>query len=129
MAQIADVSVGASGDFRVDRIVCVLDVGQPLNIFGIEGQVEGAIAWGLTAVLKGGVRFAKGQSLVSNFVDSAVLRMKDSTQVEVHILPSTVPPSGLGEQPVPLVAPAVANALFAATGKRIRRLPIRQIPS
>jgi isoquinoline 1-oxidoreductase beta subunit len=70
------------------------------------------------------VRFAKGQSLLTNFADSAVLRIKDSTQVNVHVLPSTVPPSGLGEQPVPLVAPAVANAIFAATGKRIRRLPI-----
>jgi isoquinoline 1-oxidoreductase beta subunit len=124
MAQIAYVSVGGDGNFRVDRIVCVLDVGQPLNLLGIEGQVESAVAWGLAAVLKGGVRFAKGQSLLTNFADSAVLRIKDSTQVNVHVLPSTVPPSGLGEQPVPLVAPAVANAIFAATGKRIRRLPI-----
>lgn len=124
MAQIADVSVSANGDFRVDRIICIVDLGQPLNVLGIEGQIESAIAFGLAAVLKGGVRFEKGQSLVTNFVDSAVLRIKDSTQVEVHILPSAAPPSGLGEQPVPLVAPAVANALFAATGKRIRRLPI-----
>jgi len=124
MAQIAQVSVDGGGDFRVDRIVCVLDVGQPLNLLGIEAQVESAVTWGLAAVLKGGVRFAKGQSLLSNFVDSAVLRIKDSTQVEVHVLPSTMPPSGLGEQPVPLVAPAVANAIFAATGKRVRRLPI-----
>lgn len=124
MAQIADVTVSANGEFRVDRIVCIVDLGQPLNVLGIEGQIESAIAFGLAAVLRGGVRFEKGQSLLTNFVDSAVLRIKDSTQVEVHILPSTEPPSGLGEQPVPLVAPAVANALFAATGKRIRRLPI-----
>ena len=124
MAQIADVSVGRGGDFRVDRMVCVLDVGQPLNLLGIEAQVESAVTWGLAAVLKGGVHFAKGQSLLTNYVDSAVLRIKDSTRVEVHALPSTVAPSGLGEQPVPLVAPAVANAIFAATGKRIRRVPI-----
>ena len=125
MAQVAEVSVAAGGAFQVDRIVCVLDVGQPLNVLGIEGQVESAIAWGLSAVLKGGVRFEKGQSLLTNFTEPSVLRMKDSTKAEVHILASTVPPSGLGEQPVPLVAPAVANAIFAATGKRIRRLPIR----
>lgn len=124
MAQVAEVSVGQHGQFHVDRIICVVDLGQPLNLLGIRGQIESAIAWGLGAVLKGGVRFENGQSLLTNFVDAAVLRIKDSTQVEVHVLPSTKPPSGLGEQPVPLVAPAVANALFAATGKRIRRLPI-----
>ena len=125
MAQVAEVSVDDKGEFRVDRVVCVLDVGQPLNLLGIEGQVESAVAWGLTAVLKGGVRFAKGQSLATNFNDSPILRIPENPQVEVHVLPSAVRPSGLGEQPVPLVAPAVANALFAATGKRIRRLPIR----
>jgi isoquinoline 1-oxidoreductase beta subunit len=124
MAQIAEVSVGPNKDFHVDRIVCIVDLGQPLNLLGIEGQIESAIAWGLGAALKGGVRFEKGQSLLTNFVDASVLRIKDSTQVAVHVLPSTEPPSGLGEQPVPLVAPAVANALFAATGRRIRRLPI-----
>ena len=124
MAQVAEVAVGQKGEFHVDRIICVVDLGQPLNLLGIEGQIESAIAWGLGAVLKGGVRFEKGQSLLTNFADASVLRMKDSTQVEVHVLPSAEPPSGLGEQPVPLVAPAVANALFAATGKRIRRLPI-----
>jgi isoquinoline 1-oxidoreductase beta subunit len=124
MAQVAEVSVGKNGEFHVDRIICIVDLGQPLNLLGIEGQIESAIAWGLGAVLKGGVRFEKGQSLLTNFEDASVLRIKDSTQVEVHVLPSAEPPSGLGEQPVPLVAPAVANALFAATGKRIRRLPI-----
>lgn len=125
MAQIAEVSVDASGQFHVDRIICVLDVGQPLNLLGIEGQVESAVAWGLSAVLTGGVRFEKGQSVLTNFTDPSVLRMRDSTRVDVHVLPSSVAPSGLGEQPVPLVAPAVANAIFAATGKRLRRLPIR----
>lgn len=124
MAQIAEVSVGGNGEFLVDRIVCIVDLGQPLNLLGIEGQIESAVAWGLGAVLKGGVRFEKGQSLLTNFADASGLRIKDSTQVAVHVLPSAEPPSGLGEQPVPLVAPAVANALFAATGKRIRRLPI-----
>jgi len=124
MAQVAEVSVAQNGEFHVDRIVCIVDLGQPLNLLGIEGQIESAIAWGLGAVLKGGVRFEKGQSQLTNFVDASVLRIKDSTEVEVHVLPSAEPPSGLGEQPVPLVAPAVANALFAATGKRIRRLPI-----
>ena len=125
MVQVAEVTVEDTGDFSVDRILCVLDVGQPLNLLGIEGQVESAVAWGLTAVMKGGVRFSKGQSLATNFQDSPVLRIQESPQVEVHVLPSAARPSGLGEQPVPLVAPAVANALYAATRKRVRRLPIR----
>jgi len=125
MAQVAEVSLDAANHLVVDRILCVLDLGQPLNLLGIEGQVESAITWGLTAVLKGGVRFAQGQSLSANFNDAEVVRIAEAPQVDVHVLPSSARPSGLGEQPVPLVAPAVANAIFSATGQRLRRLPIR----
>src|SRR5262249_51493350 len=107
------------------RVLCILDLGQPLNLLGIEGQVESAVSYGLTATLKGGMRFSNGQSLSANFDTAQVLRIGEAPQVEVHVLPSTAPPSGLGAQPVPLLAPAVANAVFPATGIRLRRLPIR----
>ena len=125
MAQVAEVSVDAGNRLTVDRILCVLDLGQPLNLLGIEGQVESAVTWGLTAVLKGGVQFAKGQSLSANFNDAEVVRIGEAPEVAVHVLGSSARPSGLGEQPVPLVAPAIANAIFGATGNRLRRLPIR----
>ena len=124
MAQVAEVSVGGGGEVRVHRIVCAVDLGQPINLLGIEGQVESGITWGLTSTLKSSMSFQHGQAQASNYADYDVLRFGDAPVIETHVAPSELPPCGLGEQPVPCVAPAVANAIFAATGKRIRRLPI-----
>ena len=125
LAHVADVSVGAKGDVRVHRIVTATDCGQVINPLGLEGQVESGVAWGLSYALKSEITIEKGRVAQSNFRDYPVLAIDEMPQVEVYTVPSSKPPRGFGEQPVPPVAPAVANAIFAATGKRVRKLPIR----
>jgi isoquinoline 1-oxidoreductase beta subunit len=125
MAQVAEISVARDlTDFRVHRMVCVFDCGRPLNPAGLEGQVESAIAWGLSAALHGKINFRNGRAVESGYHDFRVMRMDEMPLIETHILPSTAAFGGFGEHPVAPAAPAVANALFAATGRRIRRLPI-----
>ena len=125
VAQVAEVSVGAAGDVRVHRVVCAVDCGQVINLSGLEGQFESGVTWALSAALKGEITFERGRTVQSNYHDFPVLRFAESPAIEVHVAPSALPAFGVGEPPVPAVAPAVANAIFAATGKRIRRLPIR----
>ena len=125
VAQVAEVSIGKDGGVRVHRVVCAIDCGQPVNLAGLEAQVEGAIIWGLSAGLKTEIGFRNGRVEQHNYRDYPVLRMDETPAIEVHVVRSSEPPSGAGEQPVPPAAPAVANAIFAATGKRIRTLPIR----
>jgi isoquinoline 1-oxidoreductase subunit beta len=125
IAQIAEVSVSKSAhDVRVHRIVSVVDCGRVINPLGIEGQAESGITWALTATLHGRMDFKKGIAVQENFTSYEVLRMNEAPVVETYIVPSENPPGGFGETAVPAVAPAVANAIFAATGKRIRTLPI-----
>ena len=125
MAQVAEVSVGKDkGDIRVHRIVCALDCGRVINPLGLEGQNESGITWGLTATLHGRIDFRNGTAVQENYGDYEVIRMQEAPLIETHIVASELPPGGFGETAVPPVAPAVANAVFAATGKRIRRLPI-----
>jgi isoquinoline 1-oxidoreductase subunit beta len=125
LAQVAEVSVARDlTDLRVERITCVFDCGFPINPEGLEGQVESGITWGLSAALHGKIDFREGQAVQETYSDFGVMRMNEMPAIETHILPSTAPPGGFGEHPVPPVAPAVANALFAATGKRVRKLPI-----
>ena len=125
VAQVAEVSVGPEGDVRVHRIVCAVDCGQVVNLAGVEGQVESGIVWGLSAALKTEILFRDGRAQAKTFRDYPVLRLSETPAIEVHVVPSAEPPGGMGEPPVPPVAPAVANAVFAATRKRVRRLPIR----
>jgi isoquinoline 1-oxidoreductase beta subunit len=125
MAQVAEVSVGDAGDVRVHRIVCAADCGQIVNLAGVEGQIEGGIIWGLSAALNTEITFKDGRIEQHSFKDFPVLRIHETPEIEVHMIASTESPSGIGEQPVPPAAPAVANAIFAATGKRVRKLPIR----
>jgi isoquinoline 1-oxidoreductase beta subunit len=122
---VAEVSVGRqSHDIRVHRIVCATDCGLVINPAGIEGQVESGVTWGLSATLHGKIDFRNGAAIQQNFNDFEVVRMNESPEIETHIVASDHPPGGFGETAVPTVAPAVSNAIFAATGKRVRRLPI-----
>jgi isoquinoline 1-oxidoreductase beta subunit len=122
--QIAEVSV-EKGKLRVHRVVCAVDCGQVVNPAGVEQQVQSGIAFGLTAALKGAITIDHGRVQQGNFHQYDMLRIDEMPQVEVHIVPSHAAPGGMGEASTPAIAPAVANAIFAATGKRIRKLPIR----
>jgi len=127
VAHVAEVTCDAkTGAVHVDRMVCAIDCGTAINPLGVKAQMEGAINFGLAQTLKSAITVEAGRVQQSNFHDYEVLRMNDSPLiVEVYIVPSTEPPGGCGEPGVPSVAPAVGNAIFAATGKRLRRLPIR----
>jgi isoquinoline 1-oxidoreductase subunit beta len=124
VAQVAEVSV-AGGQARVHRVVAAIDCGIAVNPAGVTAQVEGAIVYALAAALYGEITLKDGRVQQSNFHDYKPARMSDAPAIEVHIVPSTERPSGVGEPGVPPLAPAVANAIFAATGKRVRRLPFR----
>jgi isoquinoline 1-oxidoreductase beta subunit len=125
VAQVAEISVDPKGKVKVHRIVCAVDCGIVVNPKIVEAQMESAIAFGLTATLKSAVTLRKGRVEQSNFDNFPLLRIDEMPKVEVHIVPSTNPPSGIGETGVPPIAPAIANAVFAATGKRVRKLPMR----
>jgi isoquinoline 1-oxidoreductase beta subunit len=122
MAQVAEVSV-TNGRVSVHRIVCAVDCGTVVNPLGLEGQIESAIIWGLSATLHGGITFTGGRANQTSFGDYPVVTMADTPAIEVVILSSDYPPMGMGEQPVAPVAAAVLNAVFAASGKRVRRCP------
>lgn len=123
VAQVAEVSV-KDGEVKVHRVVVAIDCGLAVNPDGVKAQMESSVAYALGAALSSEISFKDGQVVQSNFHDYQVLRMKDMPKVEVHIVASTEKMGGVGEPGVPPLAPAVANAIFAATGKRIRRLPI-----
>lgn len=123
VAEVAEVSVQADGRFRVERVVCAVDCGIAINPDIVRAQMEGGIGFALSAALFSAVTLKDGLVEQSNFHDYPLLTIADMPRVEVHILPSSANPSGVGEPGVPPLAPAVANALFAATGKRLRRLP------
>ena len=124
VAQVAEVSVGQRGDLRVHRIVCAVDCGEVVNLAGLEGQVESGVIWGLSSMLWSGMEFRNGGAVQSNFNEFRVVRMPEAPVVETHVVPSTLRAFGVGEQPVPPVWPAVANAYFDATGTRVRELPL-----
>jgi isoquinoline 1-oxidoreductase subunit beta len=124
VAQVAEVSVEQDGTVHVHRVVAAVDCGQTVNPDTVQAQLEGGIIFGLTAALKTEITLQKGRVQQSNFNDYPMLRMFESPVIEVFIVPSSEHPTGVGEPGVPPVAPAVANAIFAATGKRVRRLPI-----
>ncbi|MEW6734183.1 MAG: xanthine dehydrogenase family protein molybdopterin-binding subunit [Acidobacteriota bacterium] len=125
VAQVAEVSVGKDGSVRVHRIVCAIDCGMVVNPDTVKAQMESGIIFGLSAALKGEITLDRGRVQQRNFHDYKMVRMDESPEIEVYIVPSNEPPTGVGEPGVPPVAPAVVNAIFAATGKRIRRLPIQ----
>jgi isoquinoline 1-oxidoreductase beta subunit len=123
MAQVAEVSV-ANGKLKVHRIVCVVDCGQMVNPGIVEAQVEGSIIFGLSAALFGEINIEGGQVKERNFDSFRTLRINEVPRIDVHLMESSDNPGGMGEPAVALVAPAVCNAIHAATGKRLRSLPI-----
>jgi isoquinoline 1-oxidoreductase subunit beta len=129
VAEVAEVTVHSDGTLRVDRVVCAVDCGIAVNPDVIRAQMEGGIGYGLSAALHGEITFKDGQVEQSNFNDYVPLRINEMPAIEVHIVPSTKNPTGVGEPGTPVVAPAVANAVFAATGERLRKLPLRPSPT
>lgn len=123
VAQVAEVTV-TEGNVKVDRVVCAVDCGVAVNPDVVRAQMEGGIGFGLSAVLHGAITLEGGRVNERNFDGYRCLRIDEMPRVEVHIMPSSERPTGVGEPGVPPIAPAVANAIFAATGKRIRRLPV-----
>jgi len=126
VAEVAEVSV-EKGKVRVHRVVVAVDCGHALNPDSVDHQMEGAVVYGLSALLRGEITVERGAVVQGNFDDQEPLRMHEMPAVEVHRVPSAEAPGGLGEPGLPPLAPAVANALFALTGKRFRRLPIREV--
>jgi isoquinoline 1-oxidoreductase beta subunit len=125
LAQVAEISVDTEGKIRVHRVVCAVDCGMMVNPDGVVAQVEGSIIFGLSAALYGEITIEAGRVQQSTFKDYPVVRMNESPAIEVYFVPSTQPPGGMGEPGTALIGPAVANAVFQATGRRVRRLPLR----
>jgi isoquinoline 1-oxidoreductase beta subunit len=124
VAAVAEVSA-SSKNIVVKRIVCAVDCGRPINPNGIRAQVESAAIYALTATIKDAITIERGRVVQANFNDYDMVRMNEAPPVEVHVVMSSEAPTGIGEPTVPVVAPAICNAIYAATGKRLRRLPIR----
>jgi isoquinoline 1-oxidoreductase subunit beta len=125
VAHVAEVTVAKDGTLRVDRVVVAVDCGQVINPDLVAAQIEGGVVFGLTSALYDEITIQNGQVQQTNFDNYPMLRIADMPKVEVHLVPSHEPPGGIGEPGVPSTAPAVANAIFAATGKRLRRLPFQ----
>jgi isoquinoline 1-oxidoreductase beta subunit len=123
VAQIARVTV-KDNTIKVGEIHCAVDCGTVINPSIVDAQISGAIIYGLSAALKSKITVSNGRIDQSNFDDFDVLRMDETPKIHVHLIESDAAPSGVGEPGLPPAAPAVANAVYAATGKRIRRLPI-----
>jgi isoquinoline 1-oxidoreductase beta subunit len=124
IAQVAEVAVAADGSVRVPRVFCAVDCGFAVNPDQVAAQIEGGIVFGASAALLGEITLASGRVSQGNWHDYPMLAMDEAPVVDVQIVPSDEPPSGVGEAPVPPIAPAIANAVFAATGRRVRTLPI-----
>ena len=125
VAQVVEVTVKADSTFSVDRVVCAVECGIAVNPDNVRAQMEGGIGFGLSSALDGAITVKDGAVEQSNFHDYPVLRIGQMPRIDVHIVPSTAKPSGVGEPGTPVVAPALANALAAATGKRLYALPLR----
>jgi isoquinoline 1-oxidoreductase beta subunit len=130
IALVADVSIASDRSFRVEKLVCAVDCGQIVNSLSLRAQIEGGLVWGLSAALYGRITIKAGRIEQSNFHDYPVLRMNEMPVLDIHLVESDATPGGIGEPCSPPVAPAVANALFAGTGVRVRTQPFpKRIPS
>jgi isoquinoline 1-oxidoreductase beta subunit len=127
MAQIAELEVARDGSLRVRRIVCAIDCGTIVNPDTVEAQIQSGIMFGITAALYGEITLKNGRVEQSNFHDYRILRMNEAPAIEVYTVPSRESPGGIGETGTSCVPAALANAVFAATGKRLRKLPIDNV--
>jgi CO/xanthine dehydrogenase Mo-binding subunit len=126
VAQIVSVSI-EDKKIKVHKVVCVVDCGVAVNPDIVRGQMEGGIVFALTAALKGNISVVDGAVQQSNFHNYELLRMNETPEIEVHILESAEAPTGVGEPGVPPLAPALANAVYAASGQRLRQLPLKLV--
>jgi isoquinoline 1-oxidoreductase beta subunit len=124
LALVAEVEVSRDGAVRVRRVVCAVDCGTVVNPDTVRAQIQSAVIFGITAALHGEITLKDGRVEQTNFDTYQILRMNEAPAVEVHIVQSSEPPGGMGEAGTSAIVPAVTNAVFAATGKRLRKLPI-----
>lgn len=126
VAQVAEISVDSAGKIKVEHVTCAVDCGMAINPHIIEAQVESAIMFGMSAALFGEIKMIDGKVQTSNFHNYPVVRMHQAPSIDVVIMPSTLDPTGIGEPATPVIGPAIANAYYKLTGKRMRRLPFEQ---
>lgn len=124
LAQVAEVEVARDGSVRVHRVVCAMDCGTVVNPDTVQAQLQSGINFGVTAALYGEITLKDGRVEQSNFDSYQMLRIDQAPAIEVHIVPSTEPPGGMGETGTSGIVPAISNAIFAATGKRLRKMPV-----
>jgi isoquinoline 1-oxidoreductase beta subunit len=124
MAHVAEVEVAKDGAVRVRRVVCAVDCGTVVNPDTVRAQIQSAVIFGITAALHGEITLKDGRVQQGNFDTYQMLRMSEAPAIEVYIVQSFEPPGGMGEAGTSAIVPAVANAIFAATGKRLRKLPV-----
>src|SRR3954454_22404240 len=124
LAQVAEVEVSPSGAIRLRRVVCAVDCGTAINPDTVQAQIQSGIIFGATAALYGEITLKNGRVEQTNFDTYQMLRMNEAPTIEVHIVQSSEPPGGLGEAGTSAIVPAIANAIFAATGKRLRKMPV-----
>ncbi|MDQ3013311.1 MAG: molybdopterin-dependent oxidoreductase, partial [Acidobacteriota bacterium] len=127
VATVVEIEVDNNGKVRIPRVDMAVDVGTVINPDRVRSQFEGAAVFGTSIAMMSEITASKGEIQQSNFHDYTVARIQESPmETHIHIIPSDAPPAGVGEPGVPPIAPAICNAIFAATGKRIRELPIRK---
>jgi isoquinoline 1-oxidoreductase beta subunit len=126
LAQVAEVEVTPTGEIGVRRVVCAVDCGTIINPDTVKAQIEGGVVFGIGAALWGEITVKNGRVEQSNFHDYRVLRMKEAPPIEVHLVRNFEAPGGIGEPGTAGIGPALANAVFAATGVRIRQLPLEK---
>jgi isoquinoline 1-oxidoreductase beta subunit len=124
LAQVAEVEVSREGTVRVRRVVCAMDCGTVVNPDTVQAQLQSGIMFGATAALYGEITLKNGRVEQTNFDSYQILRMNEAPAIEVHVVKSTEPPGGMGETGTSAIVPAIANAIFAATGKRLRKMPV-----
>jgi isoquinoline 1-oxidoreductase beta subunit len=127
VAHVVEIDLAPDGTLKVDRVVSAIDCGMAVNPDGLKAQIEGGIIYGLSAALFGEITIDKGAVVQQSFPDYDVIRLADCPTIEVHIVESGAALGGAGEPGTPPIAPAVTNAIFAATGIRVRELPLKNV--